>query len=86
MCDRAETLLAAAAVRAAQAEWDLVQSINAELKFHRDVVERTRAVLLERGDRLALDLFDAVTERQPELDAARTLVESAGAAHEEEGG
>lgn len=81
MCDQAEWIIARKAVEVAQAEWDLVQMINAEIRVHRGVVEKTRALLVERGDRFALLLFESVLGEEdrlePDLEKARALVEGA---------
>jgi hypothetical protein len=77
MCVNAAGKVVEKALEAARAQWDLVATINAEAKVHGGVVVGARALLVKRGDSLALDLFDSVT-LQPDLEKARALVESAG--------
>lgn len=66
MCDRAAWIIARKAIEAALSESDLVEAINAEVRVHRGVVQEARAILLERGDRPALEVLDGVTGREPE--------------------
>ncbi len=77
MCVNASGKVAEKALQAAQAQWDLVATLQAECKVHSHVERDARALLVQRGDVLALSIFDAVTKRQPDLDQARALVESA---------
>ena len=75
MCLDAARMIADAASRVAAAEWDLIQSINAEKQFHPQAVAQARKVLVARGDQMALTIFDQVMGREPDLEQARALVE-----------
>ena len=75
MCWNAAGIMADKALKAAQAEWELVCAINTEGRDHKEAVAAARKLLVERGDVIALDIFDAVRGRQPDLEKARALVE-----------
>lgn len=75
MCDRAEWVIARKAIQAALAESDLVEAINAEARFHKGVVAGAREMLVARGDRMAVEMLDGVTGRQPDMEQARAMVE-----------
>jgi hypothetical protein len=75
VCDRAEWIIARKAVEVAQAEWDLIGTIENERRVHAGAIARAREILVRRGDVLALDIFDQVIGRQPDLEKARVLVE-----------
>lgn len=81
MCWKAEITIAAEVCTLAQKEWELVQTINTEERAHRGTIARARAVLENRGDKAALDLFNIITRykatEEPDMDRARALVESA---------
>ncbi len=71
-------MIARKAIEAALVESDLVEAINAEVRFHKGVVAEAREILLARGDRMALAMLDGVTRREPDVEQARALVESTG--------
>lgn len=75
MCSNANVRIADAALKAAEAQWDLICTINAEASAHGGVVVAARKLLVEREDGFALQIFDQVTERVPDLERARALVE-----------
>lgn len=75
MCVNPAAMIADKALKAAEAQWELVAAINAEARVHGGVVAGARALLVWRGDMLALDIFDAVTGTEPDLEQARALVE-----------
>jgi hypothetical protein len=79
VCDRAEWIIARKAVEVAQAEWDLIGTIENERRVHAGAIARAREILVRRGDAMALDIFDQVVgtaERQgADLEKARVMVE-----------
>ena len=82
MCANAASMIAAAAMRAAAAEWELLHTLEVE-RVHPRVVEMAREILLRRRDDRALAFFDWATERDLDVEQARALVESAEGGAEE---